>query len=158
MTNLDISEAREGQAITRSVQPAGPIYRLLFLVILIKPVSNLVFAFGLKTSPEALSVHPLAYLQSMAEPVIALGIALQIVWLLSRMALLSRADLSFVLPATASGYAISALLGKLFLAERISPKHWMGIALICLGSSFVSFTRRSATTSTSLTNKSFEGT
>ncbi|HXE13703.1 MAG TPA: hypothetical protein VN633_16375 [Bryobacteraceae bacterium] len=143
----------------RSNQTAGPIYRLLFLVILIKPVSNLVFAFGLKTSPEALSVHPLAYLQSMAEPVIALGIALQIVWLLSRMALLSRADLSFVLPATASGYAISALLGKLFLAERISPKHWMGIALICLGSSFVSFTRRSATTtSTSLTNKSFEGT
>lgn len=137
---------------------AGPLYRLLFLVILIKPISNLVFAFGLKTSPEALSVHPLAYLQSMAEPIIALGIALQMIWLLSRMALLSRADLSFVLPATASGYAISALLGKLFLAERISPKHWMGIALICLGSSFVSFTRRSATTGTSLTNKSFEGT
>jgi uncharacterized membrane protein len=90
----------------------------------------------------------------MVEPMVALGIALQIFWLLSRMALLSRADLSFVLPATACGYAISALLGNLFLAEHITPKHWMGIVLICLGSSFVGFTRQKTTAQTALSGES----
>ena len=132
----------------------GPTYRLLFLVIFLKPISNLVFAAGLKSTSEALSIHPLAYLRSMIEPLVAFGIVLQIFWLLSRMALLSRADLSFVLPATASGYALSALLGKLFLAEQITLKHWMGIALICLGSSFVGFTRQNTTARTVLTDKS----
>jgi uncharacterized membrane protein len=122
-----------------------PIYGLLLLVILLKPVSNLVFAWGLKSAPEVLSIHPWAYIRSMLEPMVALGIALQIFWLLSRMALLSRADLSFVLPATACGYAISALLANVFLAERITPKHWLGIVLICLGSGFVGFTRQNTT-------------
>jgi uncharacterized membrane protein len=81
----------------------------------------------------------------MLEPTIALGIALQIFWLLSRMALLSRADLSFVIPATASGYVITAMFGKFLLAEQITPKHWMGIVLICLGSGFAGFTRQTTT-------------
>ncbi len=139
--------------------PAGPnltgsTYRLLFLVILLKPLSNLVFAFGLKSTPEVLSIYPWAYLRSMVEPMVALGIALQIFWLLSRMALLSRADLSFVLPATACGYAISASLGKFFLAEQITPKHWMGIVLICLGSGFVGFTKQNTTAQTALSGES----
>ena len=135
-------------------QSIRPVYRLLFLVILLKPLSNLVFAFGLRSTSEALSINPLAYLRSMIEPMVALGIALQILWLLSRMALLSRADLSFVLPATASGYALSAVLGKVFLAERITPTHWMGIGLICLGSGFVGITKQNTTARTALTDKS----
>jgi drug/metabolite transporter (DMT)-like permease len=109
-----------------------------------------VFAWGLKSAPTVLSIHPWAYIRSMVEPMVALGIALQILWLLSRMALLSRADLSFVLPATASGYAISAFLGNFFLSERITPSHWVGIVLICLGSGFVGFTGQNRTAKTAL--------
>jgi uncharacterized membrane protein len=128
-------------------------YLLLFWVILLKPLGNLIFAFGLKSS-ERLSIHPLAYVRSMVEPLVALGMALQILWLLSRMLLLSRADLSFVLPATASGYAISALLGKLFLAEQITNKHWLGIILICFGSGFVGITRQNTTANTAFADQS----
>jgi len=76
---------------------------------------------------------------------VAAAIAMQILWLLGRMILLSRADLSFVLPASASGYVLSALLGWTFLAERITLVHWAGIFLIFAGSSFVGTTRPNTT-------------
>lgn len=140
------SQSEEGYSPAAAASNSiASTYRLLFLVILLKPLSNLVFAVGLKSAPEVLSIYPWAYIRSMIEPMVALGIALQIFWLLSRMALLSRADLSFVLPATACGYAITALLAKFFLAEQITPKHWLGIVLICLGSGFVGFTRQNTT-------------
>ena len=45
---------------------------------------------------------------------------LLILWLLSRMTLLSWADLSYVLPVTSIGYVLVALAGELFLHEAIS--------------------------------------
>jgi uncharacterized membrane protein len=56
-----------------------------------------------------------------------------IVWLLSHMALLSWADLSYVLPVTSIGYVMTALAGRLFLHEDISRWRWAGIGLIVLG-------------------------
>lgn len=53
--------------------------------------------------------------------------------LLTRLALLSVADLSFVLPLTATGYILSALLGKMFLNEQVSLNQWLGTLLIFLG-------------------------
>jgi drug/metabolite transporter (DMT)-like permease len=120
-------------------------YFLLFVVTLLKPFSNLFFAGGLKSFGRVLSANPIPYVIAMRHPLVASAIALQILWLLCRMILLSRADLSFVLPATASGYVLSALLGWTFLAERITLVHWAGIFLIFAGSSFVGMTRPNTT-------------
>ena len=54
------------------------------------------------------------------------------------MTLLSWADLSYVLPVTAIGYVLVALVGRLFLAEQISIKRWAGIGLIVAGVALVS--------------------
>ncbi|HSW49670.1 MAG TPA: hypothetical protein VLH09_05810 [Bryobacteraceae bacterium] len=64
---------------------------------------------------------------------IVLGVSLLILWMLSRMTLLSWADLTYVLPVTAVGYVLTALMGRLFLAEQVSPARWAGIALIVGG-------------------------
>jgi uncharacterized membrane protein len=66
-------------------------------------------------------------------PWVLLGVSLLVVWLLFRLALLSWADLSWVVPVTASGYALTALMGKFFLGEQISLTRWAGILLITLG-------------------------
>jgi uncharacterized membrane protein len=58
--------------------------------------------------------------------------------MMSRMTLLSWADLSYVLPVTAIGYALVALVGRVFLAEQIPLKRWAGIALIVAGVALVS--------------------
>lgn len=94
------------------------------------------------------SVNPLPYLNAMLNPLVGLGILLLIVSLLVRMALLSVADLSYVLPLTASGYVISSLLGWFFLQEQISPLHWVGIFLVFAGSSVVGVTEADTTKAT----------
>ena len=50
--------------------------------------------------------------------------------LLTRLALLSVADLSFILPMTAIGYVVSVVLGKVFLHEEVSLVRWLGALLI----------------------------
>ena len=49
------------------------------------------------------------------------------------MALLSWADLTYVLPATSFGYVLNAFLGHYFLGEHISAGRWIGTALIVAG-------------------------
>ena len=53
--------------------------------------------------------------------------------MLSKMLLLSWADLSYVLPVTAFGYVLNALLGRLFLGENVTPARWAGTLLIMGG-------------------------
>ena len=76
-------------------------------------------------------------LSALMNPFVILGIALLIFWTLTRITLLSLADLSYVLPVTSIGYVLSALAGWLFLHESISLPRGMGIALITAGSMLV---------------------
>ena len=55
----------------------------------------------------------------------------------SYLTALSWADLTFVLPATAFGNVIVALLSRFWLHEPISAARWAGILLITLGVGFV---------------------
>lgn len=109
----------------------------LTLVIVSQPLGNLALTLGMKHRP----LHsPLDYLAAIFSPYVALGIVLLIVWLLSRMALLSWADLSYVLPLTAIGYIITAAVGKFVLHEQISLSRWSGTLLIVAGTTLVGMT------------------
>jgi drug/metabolite transporter (DMT)-like permease len=108
-------------------------YRLLLLTLLLRPFGNLSLAWGMHHFPRLLNWQPLPYLQALLNPFVALGIAMLILALLTRMALLSVADLSFVLPLTATGYIISAMLGKLFLGEDVGSNRWLGTCMIFAG-------------------------
>jgi drug/metabolite transporter (DMT)-like permease len=96
----------------------------------------------MKHAAVRVALDPFGYVRDMLNPFVALGIGLLILWLLTRMALLSWADLSFVLPVTAVGYFLAAMLGKLFLGENISPAQWLGTFLIFLGIAMVGGTRQ----------------
>jgi len=117
-------------------------WRLIVLVTLLKPVSNLFLAWGMKELPAALAINPLLFVRAMIDPLVIAGILMQIVWLLTRMSLLSVADLSFVLPVTASGYVISTFLGRVVLHEQVSEWRWLGAVLISLGAALVASSPR----------------
>ena len=106
---------------------------LTLLVILLNPLGNLALAWGMKHIAGTVSLNPMGYVHALFNPFTAMGVALLILWLLTRMALMSWADLSFILPVTAVGYALSALFGQVFLDEKVSRTHWIGILLIVLG-------------------------
>jgi uncharacterized membrane protein len=62
-----------------------------------------------------------------------LGLSLQITFFLLFLTLLSRADLSYVLPVTSFSYILTAILAMVVLKEEISMRRWFGIVLICFG-------------------------
>jgi drug/metabolite transporter (DMT)-like permease len=80
---------------------------------------------------------PSEYVAVILTPWVMAGITLLILWLLSRMALLSWADLSYVLPVTSLGYVASALIGYFWLNEHITPQRWAGTLLIVAGTVLV---------------------
>lgn len=109
----------------------------LLLVIVTQPIGNLALTVGMRHRSLA---SPLDYLLAIFSPYVALGIVFLIVWLLSRMALFSWADMSYVLPLTAVGYIANALLGRFVLQEQISATRWSGTFLIVAGTLLVSLT------------------
>jgi uncharacterized membrane protein len=110
------------------------------LVVLSSVFGNFSLTWGLRREGQLLSLSPLPYIEALFNPWVALGASLLIVWLLSHMALLSWADLSYVLPVTSTGYVLAALLGRFFLHEAISNWRWAGIACIVLGVALVART------------------
>lgn len=124
---------------------AARTYSLLLLFLFLRAFGNLSLAWGTKHLAQPLTIDPLAYVRAMSEPFVALGIAMLILALLTRMALLSVADLSFVLPVTAIGYVFAALLGRFFLHEEVSVERWLGTILIFAGAAVVGSTSQSTT-------------
>jgi uncharacterized membrane protein len=120
-------------------------YSLLALFVFLRPLGNLSLAWGTKHFPQVLSLNPAVYLHAMVDPFVALGIAMLILALLMRMALLSLADLSFVLPVTAIGYVLATLFGEIFLHEAVTARQWMGTLLIFMGTGLVGTTSQNTT-------------
>jgi drug/metabolite transporter (DMT)-like permease len=113
----------------------------IVLIVLSNTVGNLFLGIGMAHMPGFLAVTPIHYLVSLVANVwIWGGVALLIVWMVSQLSMFTWADLTYVLPVTASAYVITAILSKFFLYEQISISRWIGIALISLGVVFVSKT------------------
>jgi drug/metabolite transporter (DMT)-like permease len=100
--------------------------------------SNVSGNFFLKSGVPPQLETPLDYITVLFRPAVALGVILLILWMASRMALLSWADLSYVLPVTSVGYVLVALAGRVLLHEQITARRWTGIALIMAGVALVS--------------------
>jgi len=113
---------------------------LTIVVVLANVFGNFFMSWGLKRRGALLGDSVLGYVRVMFDPWVALGIALLILWLLSRMALLSWADLSYVLPVTAAGYVLNVVAGRVFLGEHVSAARWGGALLIVAGVALVGST------------------
>jgi drug/metabolite transporter (DMT)-like permease len=61
------------------------------------------------------------------------GIAALAVGFFTLLSLLSVADLSFAVPATAAGYVVETLLARWVLKERVGWQRWAGASLVACG-------------------------
>lgn len=112
-------------------------YLILGLVALCAPLGDTCLSRGMTQMPHIQLSHPASLVAAVFTPWVAAGIALLIGFFASYLTALSWADLTFVLPATAFGNIIVALLSRFWLHEMISAERWTGIALITLGVGFV---------------------
>jgi len=66
-------------------------------------------------------------------PMMWISVGLMAAAFFAFLAVLSRADVSFVVPATASNYIVGALGAKLLLGERVTAMRWAGVLLVGAG-------------------------
>jgi drug/metabolite transporter (DMT)-like permease len=112
-------------------------YLILGFVAVCAPLGDSCLSRGMTALPAIGVAHLGTLIAAVFTPWIGLGIALLIGFFASYLTALSWADLTFVLPATAFGNVIVALIAHFWLQETISVERWAGIALITLGVSFV---------------------
>lgn len=74
-----------------------------------------------------------AFLLTISNGTLWIGIFFLCGFMLSYMTVLSWADYSYVMPAGAFGYALLTFFAVIFLHESVSPRRWVGVVLICVG-------------------------
>lgn len=117
---------------------------LVLIAAIIGGTGHVMLSKGMKTVGD-LTEAPAARIGGMvgravSNPWLLLGVALQATFFFLYLTLLSRANVSQVLPMTALDYVVVALLAQLLLAEVVTPVRWTGIAFIVVGVFLVSRT------------------
>jgi drug/metabolite transporter (DMT)-like permease len=117
--------------------PSRPphVVALSIAVIVLNAVGNCCLSLGMRSRAAT------DYVGAMTNPWVIAGIVLLIGWMVSQLALLSWADLTYVLPITAVSFVGSAVLGAVVLHEHVTGPRWAGIALIAAGVVIVGRTR-----------------
>src|SRR5271169_4308168 len=86
-----------------------------------------------------------AFLSTLENPTIWLGILFLLGYTLCYMTAVSWADYSYVMPAGAFGYAVQTLLAVVILHEAVNAQRWIGVVLIVTGVLLVGQTKPNTT-------------
>src|SRR5438270_13365788 len=113
------------------------IIALLAVAIVSQAVGNVLLSQGMKLiageSQLTWNNWVSIFLQAVQSPSILLGVGFYVIFFVLFAAALSRADLSFVLPAISSEVVINVAFADYFLHEAVSSTRWMGAVLISIG-------------------------
>ena len=112
-------------------------YLILFAVMLTASVGDTLLSHGMSQVGAVSLAHLGILIHALGNPWIIAGVLLLLGFFASYLTALSWADLTFVLPSTAFGYVVVALLSHFWLHEHISVSRWIGILLIVCGVGFV---------------------
>src|SRR5262245_10130805 len=110
---------------------------LIAIVVLGGSAGDVFITKGMKEVGEISTIHP-GKLASIGLNVLSnknflVGILFMAFSFFAFLAVLSRADLSLVLPATSLSFVITTVGAKFILKERISRLRLAGTLLVCLG-------------------------
>jgi drug/metabolite transporter (DMT)-like permease len=112
-------------------------YCMLLIMIVFAPLGNVMLGKGMKNVGTVATWAPSELLRIASRVFMSgyiwLGVASLLTFFVAYMLILSWADFSYVQPASSVALLVVALLGYFYLRERISPLHWAGIVVICLG-------------------------
>lgn len=79
-------------------------------------------------------------LRAVSNPWLIVGVVLQASFFFIYLTLLTRADVSLVLPLTALDYIVVAVLAQYMLGEAVTIARWAGMGLIVTGVGLLSKT------------------
>jgi uncharacterized membrane protein len=135
--------------MTPSNTPTIKTSILVALLVVLSSAGNLLFSVGMKRigvlQGGSVAAFRSDFVAIFTSTWVWLGIVSMLMFLAALMLVLSWADFSYVLPATAFMYAVTPLLGHFLLGESVTGLRWVGVALICLGVALVGQTPPSTT-------------
>jgi drug/metabolite transporter (DMT)-like permease len=112
-------------------------YLVLLILVLGSTLGDVFLSHGMKQIGQITISRWHDLLFAITNPSIILGILLLLVFFASYLSALSWADLSYLMPATAFGTVLTALLARFTLREHIPVTRWTGILMITFGVAFV---------------------
>jgi ceramide glucosyltransferase len=114
---------------------------MVLMVVLSNSAGDVLLTRGMKQTGDVSAVKrrkiPATIRRIAGNPNVLLGVACLAVSFFSFLTVLSWANLSFVVPATAIVYGVTVLGARFFLKEQIDPVRWAGTLLVCLGVALV---------------------
>ncbi len=117
-------------------------FLLVALVVAATALGDLPQTIGMKQKGAIEDFRPGALGRALAAALrnrwVALSIPCFAVSFFAFLGLVSVAELSFAVPATAAAYAVETLLARLVLKETISARRWAGTFLVAAGVALVS--------------------
>ena len=105
-------------------------YLVLAVMILFNAFGDVTLSHGMKKVGAIHADRLTDAVAAVFTPWVVFGIVLLLGFFACYLTALSWADLSYVIPATALGYVLIALLSQWLLGETVTLTRWAGIALV----------------------------
>jgi len=110
---------------------------LVMIVVTATVASDLLQSFEMKRQGEVSDFRPSAlgrmFAALLRRRLLILAIVCMAISFFAFLKLLTVADLSFAVPATAATYVLETLLAKIVLKENVVWQRWAGAALVACG-------------------------
>jgi drug/metabolite transporter (DMT)-like permease len=110
---------------------------MLGVLICCSAGGEIAMTYGMKRTGELEGFHPRSVLRFLGRAVkcgwVWLALPLLAVSFYSLLILLSWAPISLVIPASAFNYVAGTFGAKYLLKEKVTPKRWLGVALVFFG-------------------------
>ena len=110
---------------------------LVAVIVAATATGDLLQSFEMKRHGEVCDFRPGKFAGLFRRRWLLLAVACMAVSFFAFLKLLSIAELSFAVPATAGTYVLETLLAKHVLRERIAPLRWVGALLVAGGVALV---------------------
>ena len=117
---------------------------LVLIAAMLGGAGHVMLAKGMKTVGDITEAPSHRFggmvVQALTNPWVLVGVAFQASFFALYLGLLSRADVSMVLPLTAIDYIVVVFLAQILLGEVVTPVRYLGVGLIVAGVTLVSRT------------------
>ena len=110
---------------------------LVAIIAICNTLGDVLNTAGMKRQGEVEDLRPrtLAWMvrRAVVNPYVIAGIAAMAVSFFALLSLLSIANVSFAVPATAASYLLETLLAKYILGEDVRTRRWAAASLVAVG-------------------------
>lgn len=110
---------------------------LVAVIVACNATGDLLNSFGMRHQPPVNDFHPSALRRLLRSLIhnrhVIGGLVAMAVAFFALISLLSIADLSFAVPATAASYLLETILAEVILKEEVHWQRWLGAVMVAAG-------------------------